>query len=61
VQVLLRHQNLATTEIYTLVTAQRRATDIELLDPFRVGKFRHVTTAALAEALGPDLDEECAE
>lgn len=34
VQVLMRHQNLATTEIYTLVDDRRRATGIDRIDPF---------------------------
>lgn len=34
VQVLMRHQNLATTEIYTLVDDRRRAAGIDRIDPF---------------------------
>lgn len=34
VQVLMRHQNMATTQIYTLVSERRKAKGIELLNPF---------------------------
>lgn len=43
VQTLMRHQNLATTEIYTKVTDARRAEGIERLDPFRVEPVVQVT------------------
>lgn len=43
VQTLLRHQNLATTEIYTQVSNARRAEGIELLDPFRTNPVVTVT------------------
>ncbi|WP_207555009.1 tyrosine-type recombinase/integrase [Mycobacteroides abscessus] len=43
VQTLMRHQNLATTEIYTKVTDARRAEGIERLDPFRVEPVVRVT------------------
>lgn len=39
VQTLLRHQNLATTEIYTKVSERRRADGIERLDPFRMDQL----------------------
>jgi integrase len=34
IQMLMRHQNLATTEIYTLVNDRRRSEGIDKLDPF---------------------------
>lgn len=36
VQTLLRHQNLASTAIYTAISDRRRAEGIERLDPFNV-------------------------
>lgn len=39
VQTLMRHQNLATTEIYTKVTDRRRAEGIDRLDPFHAAGF----------------------
>lgn len=48
VQVLLRHQNLSSTEIYTLVSKRRRAEGIELLDPFRVAPARPLSAQARA-------------
>lgn len=45
VQTLLRHQNLATTEIYTKVSDSRRAQGIELLDPFRLEPVAELTPA----------------
>lgn len=45
VQTLLRHQNLATTEIYTKVSDVRRAQGIELLDPFRLEPVAELTPA----------------
>lgn len=36
VQVLLRHQNLSTTAIYTAISGRRQAEGIERLDPFAV-------------------------
>ncbi|OCB42154.1 tyrosine recombinase [Mycobacterium vulneris] len=45
VQTLLRHQNLATTEIYTKVSNARRVEGIDLLDPFRVEPLAEVTPA----------------
>lgn len=35
VQMLMRHQNLSSTEIYTEVSERRRADGIQLLDPFQ--------------------------
>jgi site-specific recombinase XerD len=43
VQTLMRHQHLATTEIYTKVSDQRRAEGIERLDPFRMEPLVRVT------------------
>ncbi len=43
VQTLMRHQNLATTEIYTRVSESRRAEGIDLLDPFRLAPLVRVT------------------
>lgn len=57
VQLLLRHQNLATTEIYTLVSDRRRADGIEMLDPWRMEPLAKVSPALLADALG-DLDDD---
>jgi site-specific recombinase XerD len=34
IQMLMRHQNLATTEIYTYVNDRRRAEGIDRLNPF---------------------------
>lgn len=48
VQVLLRHQNLSSTEIYTMVSKRRRAEGIELLDPFRVAPPKPLTPEARA-------------
>ncbi|SCX06104.1 Site-specific recombinase XerD [Mycolicibacterium fluoranthenivorans] len=48
VQVLLRHQNLSSTEIYTLVSARRRAEGIECLDPFRVAPPKPLSPEAQA-------------
>lgn len=45
VQTLMRHQNLATTEIYTKVSYARRAEGIERLDPFRMEPLVEVTPA----------------
>lgn len=39
VQTLLRHQSLATTQVYTLASERRRADGIELLDPFRMDQL----------------------
>jgi site-specific recombinase XerD len=36
IQILMRHQNLATTEIYTFVNDRRRAEGIDRLNPFAV-------------------------
>jgi len=36
IQILMRHQNLATTEVYTFVNDRRRAEGIDRLDPFAV-------------------------
>ena len=57
VQTLMRHQNLATTEIYTRVSDQRRAEGIELLDPFRMEPMVRVTDSMLAAVLGPEIDD----
>lgn len=54
VQTLLRHQNLATTEIYTKVSDARRAQGIELLDPFRLEPV-----AELTPAMRRMIDEAC--
>lgn len=54
VQTLLRHQNLATTEIYTKVSDSRRAQGIELLDPFRLEPV-----AELTPAMRRMVDEAC--
>lgn len=48
VQVLLRHQNLSSTEIYTMVSKRRRAEGIELLDPFRIAPRRPLSPQARA-------------
>ncbi|WP_225433728.1 tyrosine-type recombinase/integrase [Mycolicibacterium mucogenicum] len=56
VQTLLRHQNLATTEIYTKVSDARRAEGIELLDPFRLEPV-----AELTPAMRRMVDEACQE
>lgn len=37
IQMLMRHQNLATTEIYTFVNDRRRAEGIDRLNPFTLG------------------------
>lgn len=61
VQTLLRHQNLATTEIYTKVSNARRAQGIELLDPFRLEPVAEVTPAmrrVIDEACQDDDDED---
>ncbi|AQT81946.1 tyrosine recombinase [Mycolicibacterium litorale] len=59
VQTLLRHQNLATTEIYTRVSETRRATDIQLLDPFRMEPLARVTEHMRAQVFH-DEDEGAA-
>ncbi|WP_454232124.1 tyrosine-type recombinase/integrase [Mycolicibacterium fortuitum] len=56
VQTLLRHQNLATTEIYTKVSNTRRAEGIDRLDPFRVEPLAEITPA-----MQRIVDECCAE
>lgn len=58
VQILMRHQNLATTEIYTKVSDQRRAEGIERLDPFRMEPLVRVTPEMERAIL--DVDEESA-
>lgn len=60
VQVLLRHQNLASTEIYTLVSARRRAEGIECLDPFRITPPKPLSPEARAvlRAAAWDAEEE---
>lgn len=45
VQTLLRHQNLATTEIYTKVSNARRAEGIDKLDPFRLEPVVEISPA----------------
>ncbi|WP_234821555.1 tyrosine-type recombinase/integrase [Mycolicibacter virginiensis] len=60
VQTLLRHQNLATTEIYTKVSAARCAASIDLLDPFRVEPAVELTAEMrriVDEYCGPDGDD----
>jgi integrase/recombinase XerD len=52
VQVLLRHQNLATTEIYTKVMEHRQAAGIDLLDPFRVTPM---ATAVIGKTTAADI------
>ena len=63
VQVLLRHQNLSSTEIYTLVSKRRRAEGIELLDPFRIAPPEPLSPQARAviRAAAWDDDEGDAE
>lgn len=59
VQTLLRHQNLATTEIYTRVSHARCAAGIELLDPFRTEpavKLTQEMRRLVEESCGPDGD-----
>ncbi|TXH15433.1 MAG: tyrosine recombinase [Mycobacterium sp.] len=60
VQTLLRHQNLATTEIYTKVSDARCAAGIDLLDPFRVEPAVELTAEMrriVDEYCGPDGDD----
>lgn len=38
IQTLMRHQNLASTAIYTEVSAKRRAAAIDLLDPYQLAR-----------------------
>ena len=59
VQTLLRHQNLATTEIYTKVPEIRRIAGIERLDPFRVAPVVEVTPAMHAAILDAIRDRDC--
>lgn len=56
VQVLMRHQNLSTTAIYTLVSDRRRAEGIERLDPFRLEPLVRVTPDLQAQAFGAEFD-----
>lgn len=60
VQVLLRHQNLSSTEIYTLVSQRRRAEGIELLDPFRIVPPKPLSAQARAviDAAAWDDDDD---
>ncbi|QDK01142.1 tyrosine-type recombinase/integrase [Mycobacterium phage Purky] len=60
VQTLLRHQNLATTEIYTKVSSARRAEGIDRLDPFRVEPAAELTAEMrrLVDECCRDDDEE---
>lgn len=39
VQTLMRHQSLATTEIYTRVSDKRRAAAIDRVDPFALAQM----------------------
>ena len=60
VQTLMRHQNLATTEIYTLVSDGRRAEGIERLDPFRAAPLVEVTPEmqrVIDKCCGPDGED----
>lgn len=54
VQVLMRHQNLATTEIYTQVSDRLRIEGIERLDPFRMEPLTRVTPGMRRAALGEE-------
>lgn len=56
VQTLMRHQNLATTEIYTHVSDRRRAEGIERLDPFRLEPLVRVTPELHTAAFGDEFD-----
>lgn len=60
VQTLMRHQHLATTEIYTKVSDRRRAEGIDLLDPFQMEPLVHVTAELHAEAFGNEFDVDAA-
>ena len=44
VQTLMRHSNLTSTAIYTLVADEQRIDGIGRLDPFGVGRMRPVVT-----------------
>ncbi|MCV7208433.1 tyrosine-type recombinase/integrase [Mycolicibacterium canariasense] len=57
VQVLLRHQSLATTEIYTLVQTQRQAKDIDRLDPFLLSPMANVSSDMLLSAIYDDSEQ----
>lgn len=57
VQVLMRHQNLATTEIYTQVSDRLRIEGIERLDPFRMEPLVRVTPEMRAEVFDGDADD----
>ncbi len=59
VQTLLRHQNLATTEIYTKVSNARRAAGIDQLDPYRAEPVVELTVEMrrlIGDCCGPDDD-----
>jgi integrase len=45
VQTLMRHQNLASTAIYTAVADEQRTKGMQLLDPFRVATMEPVAQA----------------
>jgi site-specific recombinase XerD len=51
VQVLMRHQNLTSTAIYTQVADEQRVDGINRLDPFGVGRMRPVVDDVTPESL----------
>lgn len=57
VQTLMRHQNLATTEIYTRVSDRRRIEGIELLDPFQLEPLVRITPELHTQVFGDEFDD----
>jgi site-specific recombinase XerD len=53
-QELMRHQNLASTAIYTAVADEQRAKGIQLLDPFGVATLQPVEQPAPLPDVTPD-------
>lgn len=60
VQTLMRHQDLSSTAIYTLVNARQQADGIERLDPFRMAPLAEVTPEMLAAVLDAGDGEQVA-
>ncbi|MGE3657138.1 MAG: tyrosine-type recombinase/integrase [Mycolicibacterium sp.] len=46
VQMLMRHQNLASTAIYVAISDEQRYRGIQLLDPFRLATMEHPRSEA---------------
>lgn len=60
VQVLMRHQHLQTTAIYTQVSDRRRIEGIERLDPFQLEPLVRITPDLHQRAFGGEFDIEAA-